>query len=655
MSGRLRIGIRGRLFLAFGAVAAMTVAASVIGWISYARLGSGLDRVVRTNIPAMQLVTELAEKGAIITGMAPALAVAPDEPERERIWRVLSQNLKRMDTLLGTVGVPVPSAALVAQGKLAELIAALTSTLRELDENVRRRLWYRRQKDELAERLRLVWADFLDEVEPMLDDTRFNIEVRLAQAASSIGSILIAGGSDAVRAASVNQQALYRINADGNLLVGLISRAANLPDAASLRPTEFYLREIQDRVEKDLKIVAGVSGSLSLRQGLEDILAFAEGEKSLFGLRGDELETLARGNKLLERNRQQVAKLGRLTAARVQAANTVALAATAKSQTSIRQGKVLMLATVGASLVFTGLIVWLYVGRNMVGRITRLDAAMYAIAHGNLKADVPVEGTDEIGDMAVALRTFRDRLASTQAELVQAGKLAALGQLSAGIAHEINQPLSAIRHYARNGEKFLEQGRDGEVKGNLTKISELTERVRQIVTRLKSMARKPSAGPPGSGLKEVDLAEVVDNVLVLLEASIRECGGRVSVNLDTGCTRVLAGPVRLEQVLLNVLGNAADAIRNSRRKTIAVSSARIEGMIELTIEDSGPGIDPEKQDQIFDPFFTTKNIGEGLGLGLSISYNIIKDFGGSMTFSSTLGECTAFRIRLKAASRSAEA
>jgi len=646
MTDRIRMGIRGRLFLAFGAVAATTVAASVTGWISYARLGDGLERVVRTNIPAMRLVTELAEKGAAITGMAPALAIASNETERDRIWRVLFENLKRLDMLLGTVdddqGNPV------ARQDLEKLLAALTSNLRELDENVRRRLWFRAQKEELAERLRWASADFLDEIEPMLDDTRFNIEVRLEQAASPIGSILIAGGDSAIRQSSINQQALYRINADGNLLAALIGRAANLPDAGALQATELYIREVQGRVKEDIKIIAGVPGNLSLKQGVDDILAFSRGEKNLIDLRIEELQTLDTGKKLLARNRRQIGDLSRMIGGRVQQANALALAATGETRQSIGQGKVLMQATIGASLLFTGLIVWLYVGRNMVGRITRLDLAMRAIADGNLNADVPVEGGDEIGDMAGSLRTFRDRLAATQSELVQAGKLAALGQLSAGIAHEINQPLAAIRHYARNGERFLEQGRAGEVKNNLTKISRSTERVRQIISRLQSMARKP-----GKDLNAVDLRSVVGNVLELLEAAVRDCGAEVSIDIGDNARLVLAGQVRLEQVLLNVLTNALDAVGEVSEKTIAITSVRQDEKVELTIADSGSGLSMEEQKQVFDPFFTTKEVGKGLGLGLSISFNIVKDFGGAMTVETSSSGGAAFRIRLKPATPSA--
>ncbi len=636
MTGRLRIGIRGRLFLGFGAVAAMTVAASVIGWISYGRLGDGLDRVVRTNVPAMTLIGQLAENGAAITGMAPALAVAGTDGERERIRALLSENLKRMEELLQAVDDDGQ--------KSGAVVAALTANLWKLDENVGRRLWYRSQKEELTERLRWASADFIDEIEPMIDDTRFNINVTLEQEASPAGRLAVSDSREFIRRASANQEALYRINASGNLLVGLIGRAANLPGSESLRATDLYLREIVGRVSNDLDTIKDVPGSLSLRQTVEDILSFAEGDKSLINLRADELATLEIGEKLLERNRALVAELGRMTAGRVQLANSVALAAMEQSEISIRQGKALMLAAIGSSLVFVLLFVWLYVGRSMVGRITHLNASMQAIADGDLKADVPVGGGDEIGDMGVALQTFRDKLAETQAELVQAAKLAALGQLTAGISHEINQPLTAIRHYVRNAGVLIDKQRVQDARRNLDKISEQTERAIRIVDSLRSQARRPRGN-----LRPVDLKTVVDNVRALYEGRIRDMGVDMDVRLDDRHRSVWAGQVRLEQVVMNLVGNALDAMQGPGERRLTISTAEAEGRIELRVRDTGIGIEGKSQDRVFEPFYTTKDVGEGLGLGLSISYNIVKGFGGTMRVDSQPGAGTTFRVILEPA------
>ncbi len=633
------VGIRGRLFIAFGLVVFMTAITGMIGWLSYSRLGEGLNQVVQTNIPAMILVAELSERGAAITGIAPALAGASDEAERDKIWGVLFENLQTMDALLATVDDS--SEAEPVQGSLISIVESLTSNLRELDENVRRRLWYQSIKEEHTQRLRWISADFLDEVEPMIDDTQFNIEVRLTQANSTDGSSLIGAGQQDINSASGNQQALFRIKADGNLLTGLIGRAPYLPDADSLRATELYLHEVQTRLHQDLTLVEGIAGSLSLRQSLEDILAFAGGEQSLFEQRREEFAILEAGERLLTRNRDQIGQLNQLINTRVEQSRNIAELETSRSQQAIDSAKLWMVVTVSASLVLSIAIVWLYVGRNIVGRITRLDTSMLAIAAGDLNTEVPVEGNDEISDMATALRTFRDQLAETQAELVQAGKLAALGQLSAGIAHEINQPLTAIRHYARNGEKFYQRGSHSEVQANLEKISELSERAQKVTRQLKSLARKP-----GKDLYAVDLAQVVENVLVLLDRSIKSCGATIEILIEPDCQRVMAGQLRLEQVVLNLLTNALHAVADEPEKVIVIQASAQQNRIELSIGDSGAGITGEHHDKVFDPFFTTKEIGEGLGLGLTISYNIIKDLGGSLTLDTSQGKGTTFRISL---------
>ncbi len=635
----VRIGIRGRLFLAFGAVAAMTVAASIIGWVFYTRLGDSLNQVVETNIPAMTLVTELAEEGSAIIGMAPALAAAPNESERDRIWKELSRNLTLMSKFNEELDNDVRDTA--SHESLKDLVAALSSNLRDLDENVRRKLWYSSQKEELMERLRWVSADFLDEVEPMLDDIKFIIDITLEQNASNTGSIRIGRSEIILKRASDNQQALLRINADGNLLIGLIGRAANLADFDSLRATELYLREVQTRVTDNLKNIKEMPGIISLRQAIEDILSFSEGEKSLFGLRHDELETQKNGSVLLERNREQVHNLGSLIAARVQLARSIAKAATNKSQQSIRQGKALMLATVGASLLFAVLIVWLYVGRNMVGRIIRLNSSMHSIADGDLKANVPVEGRDEIGAMAVSLRTFRDKLADTQAELVQAGKLAALGQLSAGVAHELNQPLAALRSYAHNSRRLIEMNQGPEAIQTLEKISRLTERMGGTINHLRTLARRSS-----SDLEPVDVKAVCEDAMSLLDIRFRDEDISITRTFPGHDIFIQAEAIRLEQVLINLFGNAIDAMTGRSRREFGIEIIENTKRVEMLITDTGSGIADDNLEHVFDPFFTTKQVGEGLGLGLSISYNIIKDFKGSMRVKSKEDTGTTFTIVL---------
>ncbi|MES9881476.1 MAG: ATP-binding protein [Sedimenticola sp.] len=622
-----RLGIRGRLFLAFGVVATLTVAATIVGWISFARLGEGLESIVGQNVPAVTAAARLAEKGGTVIGLVPALSAAENDQERARAWSLLMQNLDEMHQELDKKHLDGNMREL-----LADLLLGLISNLHDLDENVRRRLWLRAHKEALLERLRWASADFIDEVEPLIDDTRFNINLALRR--ESDRKLLESEMS--------RQQALFRLNAAGALLAELAGRAANLPDRGTLHATTLYFREIKGRLNADLQRIDQVPGVLSLNQSLRDILAFADGEKSLFQLRTDELQAQALASTLLARNRDYVSQLNQLITDRVAGENRAALVAAAQSRESIAQGKVLTAGAALGSLLAVVLVVWLYVGRSLVGRLIRLGVSMRAIAQGDLKADIPVYGADEIGDMADSLRTFRDTLRETQYELVQAAKLAALGQLIAGISHEINQPLTAIMHYARNTGILAQKGKVEDAQNNLKKIYELTERAIRIINSLHSQARKPRGN-----LRPIDLKGVLDNVLVLYERRLREMDAIISMEINESCRYVQAGQVRLEQVVMNLVGNALDAMKESSRRLLEISSHGKEGMIELRVRDSGCGISADEIGKVFDPFYTTKEVGEGLGLGLSISYNIISGFGGTMRVDSQPGEGTTFRIHLK--------
>ncbi|MFT5706128.1 MAG: two-component system C4-dicarboxylate transport sensor histidine kinase DctB, partial [Oceanospirillaceae bacterium] len=330
-----------------------------------------------------------------------------------------------------------------------------------------------------------------------------------------------------------------------------------------------------------------------------------------------------------------------LVGAEVNLVELAAKTSVKNARETIKSGRIWLVAMVGISLLFSGLIIWLYVGRNMVARITQLDSSMRSIANGNLNQQVPVKGRDEIGAMARSLVSFRDQLSTLQEELVQAGKLAALGQLSAGIAHEINQPLSAVGHYAHNGLRLIDAQRYSETADNLRQISSLTKRATTIITRLKSMGREQS-----SALVVVDLSTVINNVLAMLEGDKVRQVTDIEVELAAADIQVMAEPIQLEQVVLNLVTNALDAVAQSEQKRIKISAVTINDSIEIYIADSGIGIDEQSRKQIFDPFFTTKRRSQNLGLGLSISFNIIQNFGGKLSLNTPAQGGACFCIAL---------
>ena len=234
--------------------------------------------------------------------------------------------------------------------------------------------------------------------------------------------------------------------------------------------------------------------------------------------------------------------------------------------------------------------------------------------------------TNEALRHEVAERTAAElALKKAQDDLVQAGKLSALGQMSAGISHELNQPLMAIQQYAENGTAFLERGAPETAAENLSRIAGLAKRMARIIKTLRAFARQES-----EPVAQVDLVSVVDSALELSQPRLRRDQIALEWTAPSAPMIVMGGEVRLGQVLVNLIGNAADAMvgagQADRRITIALR--REGGQICMDVADTGPGI--QEPERIFDPFYSTKEVGaaEGMGLGLSISYGLVQSFGG---------------------------
>ncbi|WP_143131996.1 ATP-binding protein [Methylobacterium sp. 174MFSha1.1] len=250
------------------------------------------------------------------------------------------------------------------------------------------------------------------------------------------------------------------------------------------------------------------------------------------------------------------------------------------------------------------------------------------------------ERTHDLSDANARLRAEiaeRERttaaLRATQDELIHAGRLAALGQISTAINHEINQPLAALRTFLASTAVFLERGDGATVRRNLQRMTEVTQRIAEIIRHLKDFARKTGPGHT----EPVRLAAAADAALDLLRVRLRAEDVAVACTIPADAL-VRAEPVRLEQVLLNLMVNALDAMRGAPERRLALtamhepaSSPGSASCWRLCVADSGGGIPPEHMPQIFDPFFTTKAAGEGLGLGLSLSSLIVRDLGGSLS------------------------
>lgn len=221
-------------------------------------------------------------------------------------------------------------------------------------------------------------------------------------------------------------------------------------------------------------------------------------------------------------------------------------------------------------------------------------------------------------------RTRELRLA--QEELVQAAKMAALGQLSAAINHELNNPLGAIRAYADNASQFLERGHPEIAKTNLQEISGLTERMATITRQLKIFSRKSSGR-----ISDCHLQVALDSAFLIVRPKLSQTTVSLHHEYDSSLQWVRADLVWLEQILVNLLSNAIDAAAEQAKGQVWLSTQRVENKVRIQVRDNGAGIQEQNRPHLFEPFFTTKALGKGLGLGLSISYRLAKDMQGELS------------------------
>lgn len=251
------------------------------------------------------------------------------------------------------------------------------------------------------------------------------------------------------------------------------------------------------------------------------------------------------------------------------------------------------------------------------------------LAHANMLLEARVaertaalrETNSRLRREAEELEEAQTALARAQADLVQAGKLSALGQMSAGLSHELNQPLMALQNYAENATKFLDRDKPDRVTENLARISDMARRMGRIIKNLRAFSKQES-----EPAVRVDIVEVLSRALELTAPRLRN--EEISINFDAPARPVWVsgGEVRLGQVFVNLITNAVDAMAG---RALRVLTVKINGHA-VSIRDTGPGI--ERPERVFDPFYSTKEVGasEGMGLGLSISYGIVQSFGGEI-------------------------
>jgi len=306
------------------------------------------------------------------------------------------------------------------------------------------------------------------------------------------------------------------------------------------------------------------------------------------------------------------------------------------------------LASANATARVAFLVLLILVGAAIVTLLRLVERqTLRQAAHEALEREVAAR-TQDLRAANDELRLASDRQHETdrryraaREELAQASRLGSIGQITAGVAHEINQPIAAIRTFAENSLRYLERAQPDKARGNLDTIVELTARVGAITNELRNFARrKPTALGP------VELQSALEGTSLLIGDRLRAQGIALDIAVDDPAQRVHADRVRLEQVLVNLLQNAADAVHDVKEPHISLR-AHGSDPVHIDICDNGPGVPADLLPQLFTPFVTGRP--DGLGLGLAIASDIMAEFGGSLTLiPSPLGGA-GFRLTLRPA------
>ncbi|WP_287438936.1 ATP-binding protein [Reinekea sp.] len=614
------IGIGGRLFLAFVLISSITLLASALTTNTYLQLRERLLLLKHQDIPWLDAAAKLNDKSRLIVATAPLLMTSDSNFSRLQAMQELSVAIDEMDSLMRSL----PD----YNSYFRELIVQIHNGLTLLNQSVERSEQIRTELDQQSQ---LLYPLF----QPLISALELNSDYAKEESIAGV----------------INR--LYYFSA-------LVEKVRNDSSYNELDYTFLRLEEFGGQIEKLLTKISTTFIAPDILQNIQKLLIIGSRQGKLFLLKNEQLDLFYQQSYLLQNSQDHIqqlaAQINRYTNQTNDSISRSLVSAIASIDLSIRSILLLSLA----SLVIAGSISWFYVRRNVLQRILELQKNMRAIASAKLDTKINIRGDDEVSSMARDLKHFqhiaievkhtnlqlsaeiKERIAAeaqlkaAQNELVQAGKLAALGQLSVGITHEINQPLTAIASHLHTAGRRLEKQQTEQAVMSLDKIRSLLDKVAGITRHLKAFAREA-----GAELSPVELDGVIRDAADLISNRLKEQRCELIYIPGAKGLAVFAEPIRLEQVLVNLMTNAIDAMENCRTQSLEIQVSDQGEQVQIDVKDSGMGIPENQLSQIFDPFFTKKEVGKGLGLGLSISYNIIQDFGGHIRVQSTedLGSC----------------
>lgn len=615
-------GIGTRLALAFALVVGLSSAACLAGLVLYERLSADMQQIAQRELPRLSSATQLAQAGADINANVALLARAGTEAEFKALHQRGGGLLERLSSIISS------STAWGDQEALSGGVHALSTSLENLSGLAERRFALVADMRMLVEELRWLQSDMIFEIEPLIDDARFNLARDLD----------IGAPSAIILRESERSQALLTALAQANLAIGLLTRVSEVSTRSGIDDIFAFLDDSADDLRSSIGVLSIWPDSITVRQLAMRVVQLADRTSGIPALKLAEIALLEDMNAIYLNAQRTVEALGLQIGIEVGESEANSRQASDNVEVALVVGRTLLFIIVGLSIAGAVAVGYFYVHRNLVHNIRRLAADAVDVSEGRLSSTPALIRNDELGDLAAALRKFRQ----TRDELIQAAKLAAVGQMATGIAHELNQPLSALRSHAFNGTRQLDTGKSSAARQSFDKISALVERMGNQINHMRRFSRLPDARLTGTSV-----GVALEEAIALLKHRFEDEGAilRFDPTQAQGIHAVVE-PVKLEQVLVNLISNGLDALPATGERVVTIGVERKDANIAIRVSDSGGGIAPEDRARIFDPFFTTKDPGAGLGLGLSISLNLVSDFGGRLVLEHSDAQGSTFLVTL---------
>ncbi len=695
-----RFGIGSQVVVGLGGGVVMTIGAIVLALILMSVVNSQQSQVTEAYMPALVAAFEVAQQSTELVRASPRLlaATSPDVLDEVMIEvRRQERELRSRITLIaeaeGGEGNQGEIEAIVEP-----LVDSLVESIDQIHESVLRRMTARGRLEELETQLADAGLALQLLLEEGIDDQEFFMYTGLRALNEAPAPV----ARRRTEAELDHYGGLLNFKAYQNEAGTLIAQAMTEDDPEVLLAN-------RERVETAIGDVEGALPRIrprvraGLQEQVDELKDLYQSSDGVFETRGLELAENGRAAELVARNQQTTAELVNRVQTLVGDAETSARSAANRSGTLVQLG-VWFLLIVTFLTVAAAYVAWKFFGERLLVRMGALSSATRRMSKGDLEVQVEIEGNDELTDMAGALEVFRqhavevqrlnlvekladevqaknaeledtlDNLRRTQQQVVKQEKLASLGALTAGIAHEIRNPLNFVNNFAALSSELIEELReelkmedngDGELDRefiseilddldtNVIKVNEHGSRANRIVEGMLAHSRD-EAGE----LESVEINVLVQEYAKLAYHGIRGTDSSFNVDMvyefDSNAGEVEAIARDLSRVFLNIVTNACHATHARRTEegepgyqpAVTIRTEGRKNEVSIAVHDNGTGIPQHVLDRIFDPFFTTKSGTQGTGLGLSISHEIVQEHGGKIEVDTVPGEFTEFKITL---------